>query len=238
MNRKLWLLNLLLLLGIGLIARELHSNWKAAREREQKALNRKVEPAKAPPPVSIPPPVTVQAAGYIDIAQQMLFSKDRNPTVVVEQKVEAPKPQPPLPKFFGVMDLGDGPLAILSEGAGRQKPFKVGDQVADYKLLAIGTDTLTFRWDEKDIVKKFSELQDRSGDPVVSDTRAAAPAAAAPPPPPPATPARAGPGADMGSGLAACVANDSSPAGTVVDGKRKVVSQSPFGSVCRWEPVK
>mgnify|MGYP006992463465 CR=1 FL=1 len=102
--------------------------------------------------------------------------------------------------------------------------------------MAIGTDTLTFEWDAKPHVKKFTDLQDREAAPVV-EARTAAPAAPVTPAAP-ATPAKPGPGADMGGGLAACNANDSSPAGTVVDGKRKVVTESPFGKVCRWEPVR
>ncbi len=32
--------------------------------------------------------------------------------------------------------------------------------------------------------------------------------------------------------------DDSSPDGTVVDGMKKVVTATPFGSNCRWEPAK
>ena len=39
--------------------------------------------------------------------------------------------------------------------------------------------------------------------------------------------------------LKACNADDSSPAGTVVDGMKKVVSATPFGgTACRWEQTK
>lgn len=235
MNRKLWFLNLLLVAGLVWTGVQLRAMWRAAREREQRALAHNLKPAPAPPLTPAPPPAPVQAAGYIDVAQQMLFSKDRNPNVVIEKVAEAPKPLPPFPKFYGVMNFGDGPLAILSD-AGRQKPFKTGDKVGEYKLLAIGSDTLTFEWDTKQHVKKFTELQDKTNEPAVPEARSAAP----PPPTPaaPATPARPGPGADMGAGVSACNANDSSPAGTVVDGKRKVISESPFGKVCRWEPVR
>ena len=35
----------------------------------------------------------------------------------------------------------------------------------------------------------------------------------------------------------ACKPGDNSPAGTVVDGYKKTVIPSPFGSMCRWEAV-
>jgi len=47
-----------------------------------------------------------------------------------------------------------------------------------------------------------------------------------------------GTGIDIGGDMRACVANDSNPAGSVQDGYRKVVSATPFGSVCRWEKIK
>lgn len=235
MSKKLWFLNLLLVAALVMIGRELHASWKASREREKRVLNQRVAPVKEPPVTVPPPPAPVTATSYMDVAQQTLFSKDRNPNVVVEVPVEKPKILPPFPKFYGVMNLGDGPMAILTE-AGKQKPFKTGEKIGEYKLMAIGTDTLTFEWDGKPHVKKFSDLQEREAAPAV-EARTAAPAAPVTPAAP-ATPAKPGPGADMGGGLAACNANDSSPAGTVVDGKRKVVSESPFGKVCRWEPVR
>lgn len=42
-------------------------------------------------------------------------------------------------------------------------------------------------------------------------------------------------GVDLGSGFRACVPSDHSPAGTVVDGYRKVVGKSFMGRTCLWE---
>ena len=232
MRKKLWFLNLLLIAGIALLARELHQNWKAAREREKRIAMRAV---KASPVAAIPtppPPASVQAASYADIAQAMLFSKDRNPAVVVE--APPPKPQPPFPRFYGAMNLGDGLIAILSDGPSEQRPFRPGEQAGEYKLVEIGEDTLVFEWDGKKFSKKFSELADRNDVPAEATPRAAA---AAPPPPPP-KPAGPGPGIDMGGGFAACNPGDTSPAGTVVNGMRKVLIETPFSKVCRWEPAK
>ena len=48
---------------------------------------------------------------------------------------------------------------------------------------------------------------------------------------------KSGQGADMGADIRGCVADDKSPAGTIVDGRKKMVNATPFGTVCRWEPV-
>jgi hypothetical protein len=50
--------------------------------------------------------------------------------------------------------------------------------------------------------------------------------------------AQAVPGKDVGGGIHTCVAGDTSPPGTVVDGLKKLVNTTPFGVTCRWEPVK
>jgi hypothetical protein len=34
--------------------------------------------------------------------------------------------------------------------------------------------------------------------------------------------------------MKACQPGDTSPAGTVVDGYKKIVEQTPFGPACRW----
>jgi hypothetical protein len=45
-------------------------------------------------------------------------------------------------------------------------------------------------------------------------------------------------GVDTGGGIRACAPGDTAPAGTMSDGYRKIVSETPFGKVCRWEKVK
>lgn len=239
MTKQLWLLNLLLLAGLVLVARELRHNWQQAREREQKMLGKQVKPADTPPLPPTPPPAAVQAAGYAEVAQQTLFSKDRNPNVILDPP-PPPAPPPPFPKFYGVMNLGDGVEAILSEAAGRQqRPFKVGDAVGEFKLTAIGADELELAWKDKKFVKKFGELRERQDEPRQADNNVQRTVVT----PPvqavrPAAPAKPGPAEDMGGGFSACSPGDTSPAGTVVDGKRKVVNATPFGQVCRWEPAR
>ena len=47
--------------------------------------------------------------------------------------------------------------------------------------------------------------------------------------------AKGTPGADVGGGYRACQPGDTTPAGTVVDGMRKIIAQTPFGGSCRWK---
>jgi mannose-6-phosphate isomerase-like protein (cupin superfamily) len=44
-------------------------------------------------------------------------------------------------------------------------------------------------------------------------------------------------GIDLGSGFRACVASDTTPAGTVVDGYRKVINHGFMGRSCLWESI-
>ena len=59
-------------------------------------------------------------------------------------------------------------------------------------------------------------------------------------PPPVKTTSAAGAmiGKDMGGGFHGCIAGDNSPDGTVKDGLKKVMTQTPFGSSCHWEPAQ
>lgn len=239
MKNRLLLLNIVLIAACGLIGAQLYQSWKSARERERQTLNRKLPPAPAPSIPVAPTPTPLAAAGYLDIAQQYILAPDRNPNVVVEVKpTPTPTPIPPFPKFYGVMNLGDGPMAILAEGQSRQKPFMQGDKVGQFKLVAIGTEDLTFEFQDKILKKRFAELQDKNeGAPADSGARTTGPAAVAPAPTPTPMPRSSGPGTDTGGGIKACVPGDSDAPGTVRDGYRKVVSDTPFGKVCRWEQV-
>jgi hypothetical protein len=254
MTRKLVLLNLLLVALLGAAAWQLRENWLAARAREQALARKKVPPEPAPVVPAAAPVPPVQAATYLDVAQNMLFSKDRNPNVVIE--VAPPKPVPAFPEAHGVMDLGAGPTIILSEKAGGpQKSYRNGDKVGPFQIARLTTSEVVLAWEDKEFPKKIEELKPKA-------TAVQAPAELAtgnrPPQPqpvrgtfyPPTPPEKAleaqdalrpkdgSPGLDVGGTARVCVPGDTTPAGTVMGGYRKVVSQSPFGRSCRWEPIR
>jgi hypothetical protein len=204
-------------------------------------------PALPAPQVLIPrAPKPVSAAGYVDIATGLLFSRDRNPNVVVDE-VKA-KPMPPLPRFYGVMDFGEGPSVILAPQGkpAAQESYRIGQQVGEFKLVAVENNGLTFDWEGKSVKSSYEELRDNTPqrESAPSSATSAQSTSGTPPPAPTtvtkvASPAQVSrPGDDVGAGTRACNPGDSSPAGTVTDGYRKVVVQTPFGGACRWEPVR
>jgi hypothetical protein len=250
LKRKLLVLDLVLLAAIGAEAWHLREAWTSARAREQALLHRPVKPLAASP---LPPEKPIEpatASSYAAIAEKMLFSKDRNPTVMVEvAPAPPPKPMPPLPVLYGVMNLSDGTTAIMSEKAGaRHHGVQPGDKVGDFTLLAIDGEEITLEWDGKPVTKKVEDMIDRSAPPAPADsssasrnTSGASTASGAPTasvtaaPPKPA--GEAAPGADVGRGMRACQPGDTSPPGTVSGTYHKVVTASPFGESCRWEPL-
>jgi hypothetical protein len=242
LNRKLLLLNLVLLGAAVVIGMRVHDRWIAARVRDEMMLRQVAKPQPGAPFTPPPGQEPVQPVTYADIAQKTLFSKDRNPDVVVEKPAPPPpKPMPALPVLFGVMNI-DGPSAILAEKADASpREYKPGEAIGPFKLVAVNEQAIVFEWENKRVERRVDELARRPESPSSDGSRSqggggqAAPAAA--PPPPPQPPARPEPGVDVGGGVRACQPGDTSPAGTVSGGMRKVVTPSPFGNVCRWEPA-
>ena len=242
MKRKLIVLNVALVALIAAAAWRLRGEWLAAKEHEKAMLGVKAKPAPAPEHVPAANVQPVMPAQYIEIANKDLFTKERNPTIVVEQpKVEAPppKPMPPLPVVRGILNI-DGVTAIMSvEAKAPQKEVKPGESIGEFKLLAINNQEIVLEWDGQEVRRSLQELFDHSA----PEPATAAPApggnpAQAAAPPKPAITAKAGPGVDMGAGRKACIAGDESPGGTVVDGWKKYYWDSPLGRGCYWEVPK
>jgi hypothetical protein len=245
LNRKLLALNLLLVAALVYGGIQFH-NWRvAAQAREAAELNRKV--ATAPPPVlsPLPAPQAVAAASYLDVAQKDLFDPSRDPNVKVEPPPPPPPPKdpPPLPAFHGMMNLGDaeGPIAIMSKaGSSGQEEVHAGGMIGDFKLVAFNMKEITLEWDGQVIHKRVDDAsksadagRDAAGPPPLAAMPGVAPA------PLPAPVMRdLGPGPDNGNTNRPCQVADSSPAGTVSGGYRKVVRPNPFGAACYWEPIK
>jgi len=245
-QRILWV-NLLLLAVALALGWQLRKNWLEARQREQDYLKRRAQAvgvaAYEAPAASAP----ASASSYADVALRTLFSRDRNPNVIVDPP-PPPPPPPPVPAFpkaYGVIDLGDGPLIFLvGQEGGRQRPYKQGDTLGPWKIAQIETDRVTLEWTEqnKTFVKTLDELKDRAGaagqqassyTPAPSESPRVQPIADIKP-----TGPVNGPGTtSTGSSVKLCNPGDTSPAGAVVDGYRKIVTRTPFGEVCRWEPV-
>ena len=242
MKRKLWLLNILLVAAIALAGWQLRKEARELHAREHATLD-KHPPVPAPPaqPPAAPPPM-VTGAAYIKIAEEMLFSKDRNSKVIVDppEPPKPPKPLPPLPVVHGVMDIGDGPIVMMSEkSGGRHRGVHVGEKIGEFKLVSVNKNDLVLGFEDRTVKKSLEELIDRGGGdatPVAggqSTPAGGAPIASAPP-----VVNKPEPNVKLSEDTATCQSNDASPAGTVANGMRKVVFQTPFGNACRWEAVK
>lgn len=240
MSRKLLALDVVLAAVLVWAGIQFRARWVASRQHAASVINKKVPPVVPPPLAPLPAPEPVMPAGYKDIAMKDLFDKSRNPDVViVPPPPPPPKPMPPLPVYHGYMNL-DGPTAILSlSGTSAHEAIRPGDTIGQFKLLSVNAEEIVLEWDGKQIHKLVDELtshETASAPAAAADnTRAAAPPAA---PPPPQPEVRAGPGTDTQFGIKTCVPNDSTPAGTVQDGYRKVIKPGPFGNSCYWEPAR
>jgi hypothetical protein len=255
LRRNLLALDLLLVALCGLGAWRF-TEFRRERFADQARFLKHREIAVPAPVVLMPqPPAPVAAGPYLEVAQKLLLSADRNPSVILD--VVPPKVMPVLPRAYGAMDLGEGPRVVLAAAHGSpQRSYAVGETIGEFKLLAITQAGVVFEWDGQPVAARYDEMRDLTA-PGPARTAAAHPAAtpgasAASPsagapgaPPKPAevqtiassTSAQGKPGA--GTGWArACQAGDNSPSGTVADGYRKVVRDIGFGKNCYWEKVQ
>jgi hypothetical protein len=240
MTRRLFYLNALLLvtaIGLGLRLRML---WYDAREREvMVGLNREALLVYRPGPPS-PQVQAVNATTYSDVAMRTLFSKDRNPTVIVEVAAPPPEPPtPPFPKSSGVMMMGDLARVILSAPqGGSQKIYKFGDKVGEWEIVKFDSQTITLKWRDKEVTKGLADLVDNN--PLAAPVQGSAPSSGSSS----AAVVRGSEGGpskpdiDLGNGTRSCAPGDTAASGTIVDGMKKIVVANPFGSSCHWEPVK
>jgi hypothetical protein len=234
-----------MLLLAGLLFWQLRREWMVSHARDLALLNGTPAAARVPGLAALDKVDAVTAADFADVATQNLFTRDRNPNVIVDPPPPPPvKPQPPFPVAHGVM-LWDGvpPTIVLSEKAGgTQKGYHPGDVIGPWKVLSVDSSYAAFEWDGKEFKKRIDELIDRTPiaevAPPPAANIAAKPVAPAPAAQSLSTASHNGPGQDVGAGFKACFPDDKSPDGTVVDGMKKFVTATPFGNACHWESAK
>ena len=247
MNRKLWLLNFVLIAAIAAGIWRVRKEAQEFEARKHATLSAKIPNPPAPPAPPATPSPAVAASSYLDIAQKMLWSRDRNSQVIVDppKPVEV-KPLPPLPSVHGVMNIGDGPIVLMSDKPGsRHRGIRPGEMIGDFKLVSVDSQDLVLSFEDRTVKKKLQDLIDHSGDTApaggAGQGQGGPPRAevvSGTPPPPPPTNVEAKPGVVTGEGTSSCQPGDNSPAGTVSNGMRKVVMPTPFGPACRWEAIK
>lgn len=247
MKPKVIALSFLLAAALGAVVWQARVRWNDAQEKRARTIDVKVKPAPVPPVAPAPKPEGTTAAKYADVATKNLFSKDRNPNVVIDPpKIEPPKKMPPFPVVYGVMGFPSGTRAMMSPHPGEpSKTVRAGDTIGEFTIASLDSQNVVFDWDGKQIPKKIEDLIDRSAN--LDPGAAAAPVQqrAVPSAPAPAAQAQGtakGPGAEFptagGMSQRSCVPGDSTPANTVVDGYRKNVVPTPFGNVCTWIKVQ
>lgn len=254
MTRKLAVLNLLLVALVGAAGWQLRERWAEARLKEEALLQRMPTP---PPPPAVPMVEAVKpvdAPNYSDVAMKMMFSKDRNPNVIVE--AIPPPPEDPIPTFptvYGVMEIG-GPITVfMSDGtSSSQKGYRPGEQVGPFKLVSASRNEFVLAWKDKTFNKSLADLKPKPGqqpEPAAAGASSGAVAQL----PKPAAGGEGGANAklkegqqglikdgmiDTGAVNRACAPGDTSPAGTVQAGFRKVTRATMFGQACYWEPAR
>jgi hypothetical protein len=160
LNRRLVLLNVALLALSGALIWTLRTNWLASKARERAVLQRKVAPKTVLAPQPLPAVKAVAPAEYLDVAGKMLFSKDRNPTVVVEPPKPSPEPvMPALPNYHGQMSIGEPVILLSTSAAAAQRGYHAGDQVGDFKLVSFDEVRAQFEWKGKNVDRKLEELR-------------------------------------------------------------------------------
>jgi hypothetical protein len=246
LNRKFVLLNLVLLALIAACIWALRVRWIEAQARERAMLQRAAERRMLFPPPPLTLPKSVTPVEYVDVAQKMLFAKDRNPNVILDAPPPPPPPppMPPLPSYHGQMAIGD-PIVFLSLANKEQKRYRAGDNVGPFKVVSFNSEIITLDWDGKTVERRLVDLAPKETPAARVQPAAPSPAAAAAAATgAPAVKSLSGnsdnnptPGFDTGPGFKACNANDNSPNGTIVDGYKKVVAQGMMGKSCYWEKV-
>ena len=238
MNRKLIALNVALVLIVAFAGWQLRKQWKAAKQREAAKLNVPVKKLPPPPFEKLAPQPAVAPTGYYEVASKMLWDRSRNPNIVVEPPPPPPPPppMPPLPAFHGLLNFGDEPIALLSVANQGPKGIKPGEQVGQFKLLAVNSEVITFEWNGEKVQRNTSDLTGVARAVAVAEAGLRTDGPVAPPPPP--KPALVGPGEETGRGFKTCNINDGNAAGSVVDGYKKTVFTTPFGQSCAWEPAR
>jgi hypothetical protein len=145
-TRKLLLLDLGLLALLSVLVYHMRREWIDAHARTNAVLSAKIPSAQVPKlaPLSKVTPLT--GIAYAEVAQLNLFSKDRNPQVIIDVVEPKPKPIPPFPVARGVlMWEGTPPAIVLSvRPGGAQKSYRAGDKIGDFEIVSLDNQYIVF----------------------------------------------------------------------------------------------
>lgn len=256
MKRKLTLLNLALL--VLLLAGGFEFNRRIEESRSRYEILQRSGDAKEVPAFPAPEASErVRQADFLPVVDRFLFYPDRSATVEVEAPVEKVVARPALPLLSGVMDLGEGPIALMADSSrGFPRPVAVGEKVGEYTFLGFAGDKLKLEWQGEQIEVSQESLagpeaggQQSDSRPAKAATKARRSAASRRQTSRSASETKTAQtqaddrktvggryniGTEIRPGVFRADPRDSSPAGTEYEGYRKVVNPTPFGNQSWW----
>ena len=245
MSRSLVLLNLALLAVLVAGTAELYRRTKDARQRYD--IFEKTGSGQGTHAFSRPDKrAAMRPSDYIAVVDRLLFSKDRNPIVTVEVPPPAVADRPDLPRFIGLMDLGDGPIALMaSDAKATPKPVARGEKVGEFTFVEAQGDSITFQWQDETIEVSQAELRGSSdqattGSQNPRQSAAVRPQAASTARLDPQREGQVGGQYNIGPELAgrpgvhSSDPKDTSRHGTEHEGFVKTVKKTPFGTQSWW----
>lgn len=137
---------------------------------------------------------------------------------------------PPMPVVYEVHIVPRRPPTVVLGEKGKPgvRSYKPGDKFGDLYITGITPDVLILTYQGKTFERKIADLKSKTPPPTAPASHAA-----------PVAQQRAaetgnGPGAQISSIERACRNGDTTPAGTVVNGYRKQIAETPMGSSCSW----
>ena len=162
MSRKLLLINVVLLGLLILGVAELVRQTRGAQQRY--ALLDQIPPKEAPAYPAPASPPRVRQRDYMPVVDRLLFSQDRNSVVEVEVPPVEIEQRPALPLLVGLMDLGDGPIAMMAASAkGTPRPVAAGEKVGDFTFVGAQGEILTLEWNGQRFEATEAELNGAAG---------------------------------------------------------------------------
>src|SRR5262249_6827489 len=124
---------------------------------------------RAMPPALLTPLATQQpvvAAGYMRVATNSLFHPSRNADLpappALPLPVPTPKPMPALPAYFGTINFGDGPTALLALGNRPAQPVAIGEAIGPFRLIDVNIVDITFESEGYLIRRTLDQLTDHT----------------------------------------------------------------------------
>jgi hypothetical protein len=247
MRKQKWIINVVLLALAVVLGLKLRGDW--TRTNQERKTAEALDGAAATSAAAAPNTAVAPVPGAELIAQNNLFSPDRNN---VQAQVAELKPAPPDPQLLGSMNVGGGPIALMVDGAAQPgtpaHPVREGEMIGAYKLVKVGDSfaLVEYEGQQKRIDAQSSPRFDSKLAPPQSAAQTAQPTKAAPPKAvgPASNNVKVLPDKGMnGTGSATTRTSfdmfgpgvqDNYPAGTNLNGWIKVEHPWPFGGKQVW----